>query len=130
MEFVSLGKTAYLGPHPKSVAQRQQGHAAEYQCQIYMRNNKNVIIMPDRPGPGLTKTANDTVVQQGAVGKYAIVGRRRKRGGKHVRDKQNNRMGRKMEVKVGTLNVGTMTGKGRELAEMMVERKEDILCVL
>ena len=31
MEFVSLGKTAHLGPHPKSVAQRQQGHAAEYQ---------------------------------------------------------------------------------------------------
>ena len=34
-----------------------------------------------------------------------------------------------MEVKVGTLNVGTMTGKGRELADMMVKRKEDILCV-
>ena len=107
MEFVSLGKTAYLGPHPKRVAHRQQGHAAEYQCQIYMRNNNNAILMPDRSGPGLTKTANDTVVQQGAVGKYAIVGRRRKRGGKHVRDQQNRRMVRKMEVKVGTLNVGT-----------------------
>ena len=34
-----------------------------------------------------------------------------------------------MEVKVGTLNVGTMTGKGRELAAMMVKRKVDILCV-
>ena len=34
-----------------------------------------------------------------------------------------------MEVKVGTLNVGTTTGKGRELAEMMVKRKIDILCV-
>ena len=31
-------------------------------------------------------------------------------------------------MKVGTLNVGTMTGKGRELAEMMVKRKVDILC--
>ena len=78
-----------------------------------MRNNKNVIIMPDRSGPGLTKTANDTVVQQGAVRKYATVGRRRKRGGKHVRDKQKIRMGQKMEMKVGTLNVGTVTGKGR-----------------
>ena len=87
MEFVSLGKTAHLGP----------------------QNNKNVIIMPDRSGPGLTKSASDTVVQQGAVGKYATVGRRRKRGGKHVRDKQKRRMGRKMEVKVGTLNVGNMT---------------------
>ena len=89
----------------------------------------NVIIMPDRSGPGSTKTANDTVVQQGAAGKYATVGRRRKRGGKHVRDKQNRRMGRKMEVKVGTLNVGIMTGKGRELADMMLKRKVDILCV-
>ena len=34
-----------------------------------------------------------------------------------------------MEVKVGTLNVGSMTGKGRELADMMVKRKVDILCV-
>ena len=32
-------------------------------------------------------------------------------------------------MKIGTLNVGTMTGKGRELAEMMVKRKVDILCV-
>ena len=34
-----------------------------------------------------------------------------------------------MEVRVGTLNVGTMTGKGRELADMMERRKVDILCV-
>ena len=34
-----------------------------------------------------------------------------------------------MELKVGTLNVGTMTGKGRELADMMERRKVDILCV-
>ena len=32
-------------------------------------------------------------------------------------------------MKVGTLNVGAMTGKGIELAEMMVKRKVDILCV-
>ena len=30
-----------------------------------------MLIMPDRSGPGQTKTASDTVVQQGAVGKYA-----------------------------------------------------------
>ena len=34
-----------------------------------------------------------------------------------------------MEVKVGILNVGTVTGKGKALAEMMVKRKVDILCV-
>ena len=32
-------------------------------------------------------------------------------------------------MKVGTLNVGTMSDKGRELAEMRVKRKVDILCV-
>ena len=32
-------------------------------------------------------------------------------------------------MKVRTLNVGTMTGKGRELAEMMVKRNIAILCV-
>ena len=126
MEFVSLGRTAHLGPHPKSLTQRQQGHAAEYQCQI---RNKNVILIPDRSGPVLTKTASGTVVQQGAAGKYATVGRRRKRGGKHVSDKQKRRMGRKMEVKGGTLNVGTMTGKWRALPDMMVKRKVDMLCV-
>ena len=35
----------------------------------------------------------------------------------------------KMGMKVGTLNVGTMTGKGRELADMTVKRKVDIPCV-
>ncbi|KAF7649688.1 hypothetical protein LDENG_00137590 [Lucifuga dentata] len=32
-------------------------------------------------------------------------------------------------MRVGTLNVGTMTGKARELADMMQRRKVDILCV-
>ena len=35
----------------------------------------------------------------------------------------------KVELKVGTLNVGTMTGMGRELADMLERRKVDILCV-
>ena len=73
--------------------------------------------------------ARINIDSHGAAGKYATVGQRRKRGGKHVSDKHKRRMGRKMEVKVGTLNPDTMTGKGRELADMMVKRKVDILCV-
>ena len=34
-----------------------------------------------------------------------------------------------MVVRVGTSNVGTMTGKRRELADMMDRRKVGILCV-
>ena len=32
-------------------------------------------------------------------------------------------------MRAATLNVGFMTGKGRELADMMERRKVDILCV-
>ena len=32
-------------------------------------------------------------------------------------------------MKMGTLNVGTMTGKGRGLADIMQRRKVDVLCV-
>ena len=32
-------------------------------------------------------------------------------------------------MKVGTLNVGTMTGKGREVADLMERRSVDVLCV-
>ena len=36
---------------------------------------------------------------------------------------------KRLELKVGTLNVGTMTGKSRELADAMERRKVDVLCV-
>ncbi|KAK3566503.1 hypothetical protein QTP86_034008 [Hemibagrus guttatus] len=39
------------------------------------------------------------------------------------------RKGKSVGLRIGTLNVGTMTGKGRELADMMERRKVDILCV-
>ena len=32
-------------------------------------------------------------------------------------------------MKVGTLNIGTMTGRERELADMMERRNVDILCL-
>ena len=69
--------------------------------------------MPGRSWTGLTKTTSSrpTAGQQGVVGKYANVGRKRKRGVKHVRSKHKRRVSRKMEVKLGTLNVGTMAGK-------------------
>ena len=34
-----------------------------------------------------------------------------------------------VRVRVGTLNVGTMTGRGRELADLMERRKVGVLCV-
>ncbi|KAK3536314.1 hypothetical protein QTP86_002939 [Hemibagrus guttatus] len=63
-----------------------------------------------------------------AGGNWATVGRR-SRGGRRVRRQRVKRKGKSVGLRIGTLNVGTMTGKGRELADMMERRKVDILCV-
>ncbi|KAK3568376.1 hypothetical protein QTP86_005575 [Hemibagrus guttatus] len=54
---------------------------------------------------------------------------RRSRGGRRVHRQREKRKGKSVGLRIGTLNVGTMTGKGRELADMMERRKVDILCV-
>ena len=46
-----------------------------------------------------------------------------------VRRKRDKRKVRSVGLKFGTLNVGTITGKSRELADMMERRKVDILCL-
>ena len=84
--------------------------------------------IPDRSRPGLTTTAIGAVHLQGAGGNWTTVGRRR-RGGRCVRRKREKRNAKRLGLRVGTLNVGTMTGKGRELVDMMQRRKVDILCV-
>ncbi|KAK3519746.1 hypothetical protein QTP70_003915 [Hemibagrus guttatus] len=70
----------------------------------------------------LTTTAIGTVDLQGAGGNWATVGRRN-------RGRREKRKGKSVGLRIETLNVGTMTGKGRELADMMERRKVDILCV-
>ncbi|KAK3565119.1 hypothetical protein QTP86_033175, partial [Hemibagrus guttatus] len=65
---------------------------------------------------------------EGAGGNWATVGRR-SRGGRRVHRQREKRKGKSVGLRIGTLNVGTMTGKGRELADMMERRKVDILCV-
>ncbi|KAK3507156.1 hypothetical protein QTP70_009289 [Hemibagrus guttatus] len=84
--------------------------------------------IPDRSRPGLTTTAIGAVDLQGAGGNWATVGRK-SRGGRRVRKQREKRKGKSVGLRIGTLNVGTMTGKGRELADMMERRKVDILCV-
>ncbi|KAK3513513.1 hypothetical protein QTP70_015480, partial [Hemibagrus guttatus] len=84
--------------------------------------------IPDRSRPGLTTTAIGAIDLQGAGGNWATVGRR-SRGGRRVHRQREKRKGKSVGLRIGTLNVGTMTGKGRELADMMERRKVDILCV-
>ncbi|KAK3559772.1 hypothetical protein QTP86_020723 [Hemibagrus guttatus] len=73
-------------------------------------------------------TAIGAVDLQGAGGNWATVGRR-SRGGRRVHRQREKRKGKSVGLRIGTLNVGTMTGKGRELADVMERRKVDILCV-
>ncbi|KAK3552305.1 hypothetical protein QTP86_010101 [Hemibagrus guttatus] len=89
-------------------------------------NRTNFI--PDRLRPRLTTTAIGAVDLQGAGGNWATVGRR-SRGGRRVHRQREKRKGKSVGLRIGTLNVGTMTGKGREPADVMERRKVDILCV-
>ncbi|KAK2909600.1 hypothetical protein Q8A73_007315 [Channa argus] len=86
--------------------------------------------IPDRSGPGLTTTATGAVDLQRTGGNWTTVGRRRRRsGGRCVRRQREKRKAKNVGLTLGTLNVGTMTGKARELIDMMQRRQVDILCV-
>ncbi|KAK3541694.1 hypothetical protein QTP86_001113 [Hemibagrus guttatus] len=91
-------------------------------------DNLSTNFIPDRSRPGLTTTAIGTIDLQGAGGNWATVGGR-SRGGRRVHRQREKRKGKSVGLRIGTLNVGTMTGKGRELADMMERRNVDILCV-
>ena len=88
--------------------------------------------IPDRSRPGLPTTALG-VAQQGTCGNYATTkqseNKSRKRGGRRVKKQREAWKGRCSLIRVGTLNIGTMTGRGRELADMMEQRNVDILCL-
>ncbi|KAK3570848.1 hypothetical protein QTP86_028265 [Hemibagrus guttatus] len=75
-----------------------------------------------------TGVLRQNLLQPGAGGNWATVGGR-SRGGRRVHRQREKRKGKSVGLRIGTLNVGTMTGKGRELADVMERRKVDILCV-
>ena len=95
-----------------------------------MRNHDQSI--PDRSRPGLTTTASG-VAQQGTCGNYATAkhckNKSKKRGGKRVKKQREAWKGRCSLIRVGTSNIGTMTGRGRELEDMMERRNVEILCL-
>ena len=43
--------------------------------------------------------------------------------------KERNKERKKAKLRIATLNIGTMTGKEREVADLMEQRGVDILCV-
>ena len=87
--------------------------------------------IPDRSRPGLLMTASGAA-QQGTCGNYATAKHSentRKRGGRRVKRQRKVWKRRRSLVRMGTLNIGTMTGRGRELVDLMERRKVDILCL-
>ena len=95
-----------------------------------MRNHCKPI--PNRSRPGLPTTTSG-VAPQGTCGNYATAkqskNKSRKREGRRVKKQREAWKGRCSLIRVGTLNIGTMTGRGRELADMMERRNVDILCL-
>ena len=86
--------------------------------------------IPDRSRPRITTTVTSDWAPR-ATGGHATWMQRR--GGKQWRRKKERNEERKkaknIKLKVATLNVGTMTGKEREVAELMKQRGVDTLCV-
>ena len=86
--------------------------------------------IPDRSRPGITTTVTSDWAPR-ATGGHATWMQRR--GGKQWRRKkernEERKKAEKMKLKAATLNVGTMTGKGREVADLMERRRVVILCV-
>ncbi|KAK3571820.1 hypothetical protein QTP86_020578 [Hemibagrus guttatus] len=129
-----------IPPVSPTLSCHKKSHISQIQCewisrqpiipqpQCYLLHRKGTNFIPDRSRPGLTTTAIGAVDLQGAGGNWATVGRR-SRGGRRVRRQREKRKGKSVGLRIGTLNVGTMTGKGRELADMMERRQVDILCV-
>ena len=78
--------------------------------------------IPDRSPPGLPTTASG-VAQQGTCGNYATAeyskNNSRKREERRVKRQWKVWKGRRSLIRVDTLNIGTMTGRGRELEDIM-----------
>ena len=121
------------GPKPGKMGSIAAGRASGVKlfCQNrLMRNHYQSI--PDRSRPGLPTTASG-VAQQGICGNYVTTkhseNKSRKRGGRRAKKLREAWKGRHSLIRVGTLIIGTMTERGRELADMMERRNVDILCL-
>ena len=74
------------------------------------------INIPDRSGPGLTTTATKADGHQGVSGKHAAAGQKS--------DKKEQD-----QLRIATVNVGTLVGRSREVVEMLARRRVDICCI-
>ena len=96
-----------------------------------MRVNKTFI--PDRLGPGSTTAVTSDwaprVTDGHATWNHTCKTRRGGECWNKKKEREERRKDMKIELKVGSLNVGTMTGKSREIVDLMERRNMDVLCV-
>ena len=92
-----------------------------------MREGNSTIL--DRSGPRIKTGATVNMGQQDYSGKYATVAQRccekigRRRGVQRAKKKKEKARVVEVVVRVGAFNVGKMTGKGRQVADMMEKRR-------
>ena len=116
-------------PSPdKWIELRHEGHPAQKFCQTY----KCVIIMnPYRISRDPYYQRPLGVARQDTCGNHATAEHskknRRKRRGKRVKKQRKLWKKRCTIIRVGTYNIGTMTGRGRELEDLMERRNIHIL---
>ena len=86
--------------------------------------------IPDRSRPAETTIVTSDWVPRVTGGHSTWM--QRKGGKQWRRRKERNeerKKAKKIKLRVATLNFGTMTGKGRDVADLMERRGLDILCV-
>ena len=95
-----------------------------------MRNDDESIA--DRSRPGLPMTASGVALQD-TCGNYVTTGirknKRRKRGRRLVKRQWELWKERRTVIRVDTLNMRTMTGRGRKQKDMMEQKNVDVLCL-
>ena len=88
------------------------------------------IFIPDQSGPGITTTVTSDLSPR-VTGGHATCVQRRSGKQWRIKKKRNEerKKAKKNRLKVNSLNVGTMAGKGRRVADFMKRRRVDVMCV-
>ena len=86
--------------------------------------------IPDRSRPGKTTTVTSHWAPRVTGGHATWMQRRSEKQWRKSKERNEERKkAKKIKLRVGTLNVGTMTSKRREVADLMERRGVGILCV-
>ena len=120
------------GPKPgemgRVVAGRASGVKTLHAKHFSMRDLS--VFTPDRSGPGIKTTVTSDLSPKVTSGHATWVPRKSGKQWKKKKERNEERKkAKKFKLKVGSLNVGTMTGKGKEVADLIERRRVGVQCV-